>query len=130
MKDEDVVKIAGKRLAQLRENANLSQAELAKRMNVSSSTIGMWELGEREIKVSTLRKIAEYFDVKTDYLTGLTDDPTSRSDIESTVPPKAVKIIRSLSRAPELDDEDYDIIAKQVEDIIAYAIKKKQPPKP
>lgn len=64
----------GKRLAQLRNRAGYSQVQLAKKLNVSPSTIAMWELGEREIKSSTLIKLAEFFNVSILYLLGVEED--------------------------------------------------------
>ena len=46
----------------LRNQKHLSQAQLAKERGVSSSTIAMWESGEREPKnYETLEIIADFF---------------------------------------------------------------------
>lgn len=58
-------------LKKLREEKNLSQEELAKALNLSKSTIGMYELGRRMPKKdSVLKSIARYFSVSLDYLLG------------------------------------------------------------
>jgi transcriptional regulator with XRE-family HTH domain len=67
MVDDNVV---GKRIAYLRDKVGLSQVDLAKKLNVSPSTVAMWELGEREIKASTLIRIADFFNVSIDFLAG------------------------------------------------------------
>jgi repressor LexA len=62
-------------LKKLRAEKNLSQEELAEIINVSKSTIGMYEQGKRIPKAdSTLKQLAEYFNVSIDYLLGFDDD--------------------------------------------------------
>lgn len=58
----------GKKLRKLRENSKLFQKDISKDLNISTSTIGMYEQGRREPDNSTLKKIANYFGVSTDYL--------------------------------------------------------------
>ena len=57
-------------LKQLREREGLTQAELSKALNISPSTVGMWEKGYRSPDYEMLGRIADYFDVTTDYLLG------------------------------------------------------------
>ena len=47
----------------LREQNNLTQAELAKALNISRSTVGMYEQGNRRPDFETLEAIADYFNV-------------------------------------------------------------------
>lgn len=58
----------GRKLKSLRENKGLLQKELADKLKISASTIGMYEQNRREPDNETLKKIAEYFKVSTDYL--------------------------------------------------------------
>lgn len=63
----------GTRIAALRRGAGMSQADLARRLNVSTSTIGMYEQGRREPSADRLVALAGLFGVTTDYLlTGAT----------------------------------------------------------
>ena len=66
-------------LSQLRIQRQLSQKELAAEMNISSGTIGMWETHKRLPSLYMLVKIAQYFDVTTDYLLGISSDPKNDS---------------------------------------------------
>ena len=59
------------RLKELRNEKGLSQTELAKELKVSQRSISSWETGFRQPDFETLRLIAEYFDVSTDYLLGI-----------------------------------------------------------
>ena len=57
-------------IKQLRKNAKITQKIFADQMKVSKSTIAMWETNNREPDIETLKKIAEFFGVSVDYLTG------------------------------------------------------------
>lgn len=61
------------RLKLLRKEHELSQAELARQIGTSKSSINMYERGEREPGIETLEAIADYFNVDMDYLLGKTD---------------------------------------------------------
>lgn len=62
-------------LKKLRNEKGLSQEELASIINVSKSTIGMYEQGNRMPKAdATLKKLAEYFNVTIDYLMGFSEN--------------------------------------------------------
>lgn len=58
----------GARIAALRRDAGWSQAELARKLQVSASAVGMYEQGRREPAADTLVALSEIFDVSTDYL--------------------------------------------------------------
>ena len=49
----------GARIAALRREAGLSQAELATRLQVSASALGMYEQGRREPSMETLVRLAK-----------------------------------------------------------------------
>lgn len=68
----------GPRIAALRRDAGWSQAELAKRLKVSPSAIGMYEQGRREPSAGTLVALSQVFGVSTDYL--LTGRPMNPPD--------------------------------------------------
>ena len=54
----------------LRTQHKLTQQELATKLGVSRSAIGMYENGEREPDFETLEAIADFFNVDMDYLIG------------------------------------------------------------
>lgn len=58
----------GERIAALRRRAGLSQAELAQRLQISASAMGMYEQGRREPSVDTLVAMAQEFQVSMDFL--------------------------------------------------------------
>ena len=58
----------GARIAALRRDAGLSQAELAGRLQISASAMGMYEQGRREPSARMLVAMARILGVSTDYL--------------------------------------------------------------
>lgn len=61
------------RLYELRTDAGLSQAKLAKAIGVSNASVCSWERGRKEPMAFAIIALAEFFDVTTDYLLGLED---------------------------------------------------------
>lgn len=72
----------GNRIKALREELGLKQEELAKKMSVSPSSIGMYETNKREPNNELILKLAEFFNVSTDYLLGKSDirNPNTQED--------------------------------------------------
>ena len=58
----------GMRIASLRQSHSLSQAELAKRLHISASAVGMYEQGRREPALDVLVEMARIFGVSLDFL--------------------------------------------------------------
>lgn len=65
--------ILGKRLLILRHKLGLSQRNLAQKLGLNPSTYFRYEKSQREPSIDVLIKIAEFFNVTTDYLLGLSD---------------------------------------------------------
>lgn len=57
-------------LQELREDNDISRKELSTILNISVSTLGMYEQGRREPNIDMLIKIADYFNVPLDFLVG------------------------------------------------------------
>lgn len=62
-------------LRELRKAKSMKQSELAEKLGLSPSAIGMYEHGRRDPDNDTLVTISQIFDVTTDYLLGKTSDP-------------------------------------------------------
>ena len=58
----------GQRIAVLRRSAGWNQAELARRLQISASAVGMYEQGRREPSAELLVSIARVLGVSVDYL--------------------------------------------------------------
>lgn len=66
--------LLGKRIRILRENRNLTQKQLAEKLHIPNQNISNYERGFRQPDYETLQKIADFFDVSTDYLLGRSDN--------------------------------------------------------
>ena len=62
-------------LRALRVDRDLSQEDMAEFLNVHQTTYSDYELGQSNIPIETLGKLAEFFHTSVDYLLGLTDEP-------------------------------------------------------
>lgn len=58
----------------LREDRDLSQAEMANLLKVHQTTYSAYELETVNIPNAVLRQLALFFDTSTDYLLGLTEE--------------------------------------------------------
>lgn len=62
------------RLKELRIEKGMSQKEFADKLGYKQNTISQWENNKRFMDTETLRTIANFFEVSTDYLLGISDD--------------------------------------------------------
>jgi transcriptional regulator with XRE-family HTH domain len=94
--------ITGKRLEELREEHGWTKSLVAKKLGIRTmSTYANWEYGIRKPDGEMLSKIADLYDVTTDYLHGRTNTRKSSSE----------------SNSQELTEKDEKDIAKRMEDI-------------
>lgn len=61
------------RLKELRIEKGMNQKELADRLGYKQNTISQWENGKRFMDTETLRIVADFFEVSSDYLLGMSD---------------------------------------------------------
>lgn len=73
----------GEIILELRKERAISQKQVADDIGVSQSTIAKIEINRNEATASTIRKLADYFQVTTDYLLGLENDFGAKT-IQST----------------------------------------------
>lgn len=74
-------------LKQLREAKGVSQATVARELNISRQTYNNYELGKREADYETLLKLAEYFGTSVDCLISnrINDNISSDDKIKNPV---------------------------------------------
>ncbi|MCL2446931.1 MAG: helix-turn-helix domain-containing protein [Oscillospiraceae bacterium] len=65
-----------RRIRDLREDADLSQAAIAKYLSCGTGTYGQYERGIRGIPLDVLERLADYYNTSTDYLLERTDVAT------------------------------------------------------
>ena len=65
------------RLRDIREDHDLTQAELGKLLNKSQQGYNHIDAGRAELKIDDLVKICKFYNLSADYLIGLTDQKKS-----------------------------------------------------
>lgn len=101
------------KLKQLRNTTKLTQAEFAKKINVARTTYAMYEQGHRDPDYETLVRIADFFDVTTDYLLGRDE-----------------KIVESVFETPTymklgIPKSDYDNLTAYQHEVLDWSVSQK-----
>jgi transcriptional regulator with XRE-family HTH domain len=98
----------GQRIRDLRKQKRMSQTELAKSAGVSQTTVTAWETGKAEPSSSAVAKLADIFNVTTDYLLGRPNkQETKKDDVELSDD----DVIMTWRGKP-LSDEDRELIRR------------------
>lgn len=113
------------RLRELRNSRKLSQQELANYLQISKSSINMYERGEREPGLDTLEAIADFFNVDMDYLSGKTSE-IKLFDIKDDITIHEREVINAYREQPEsvqtaickMLDVDYEVSEAQAKKIV------------
>jgi transcriptional regulator with XRE-family HTH domain len=61
------------RIRDLREDKDLTQTEVSKKLNITQVAYSYYELGKRNIPLESLCKLADYYNVSIDYILYRTD---------------------------------------------------------
>jgi transcriptional regulator with XRE-family HTH domain len=88
--------IFGKQLKELRKVAGLTQKELAKLINATNANISKYETGRIEPNIETILFFADFFEVSTDYLLGMTDIRNYSDTRKSYLPGEVVEEMNEL----------------------------------
>ncbi|HAG07908.1 MAG: Helix-turn-helix domain protein [Clostridia bacterium 62_21] len=113
----------GERLAALRREKGISQAELARLLNLGQSTIAMYERDRRTPDPLTLRRLADFFGVSVDYLLGRTPERAGPPEGTARAQPAAAAEATPaytadplfgplLARLPHLTEEERQSLAE------------------
>ena len=76
----------GNKIAEARKRINISQAELAQRLFISSQAVGKWERGESMPDITTFNRLAEVLGVDFNYFSERTQNSNIESDSYRTTP--------------------------------------------
>ncbi|CBZ49414.1 DNA-binding transcriptional regulator, XRE-family HTH domain [Streptococcus henryi] len=95
------------RLKKLRKEAGLTQQQVAKKLRVGQNSYSNWEKGIRTPIFPTIEKLAELFNVSTDYLTGKTDikEKNENNSIETTANVLFRTTVKDLNLTPEQEEQ-------------------------
>lgn len=65
------------RIKNVREDRDLTQAQIGKLLNKSQQGYNHIEMGRAELKIDDLVQLCKYYNLSADYLIGLIDTPVS-----------------------------------------------------
>lgn len=110
----------GKRIKELRKKKGITQKELASYLGVSDRAVGYYESGQRTPPPDILQKIADFFNVSTDYLLGRTDIYNPADEITEAVSddPELLEFWNTLK-----EREDLKLLFKQTKKLSPREIK-------
>jgi transcriptional regulator with XRE-family HTH domain len=114
--------IFARRLKEVRELRQLSQGDLAAKIDKEAGLISHFETGRRAPSLLVLKRLADALQVTIDYLTGRSDDPAGAE-------PQAVgdSVVARINRSVKILDESQKETVAQMVDGLARS---KQVPKP
>lgn len=110
---------SAERIRILRERAGLSQNDLAVKLDLSRSSISMYETGERIPSTYVYQSMADLFNVDLDYIMGRSDKITvlpERLDYENRISKNTNRVLASMRR---LNDDGQGRVADYAEDLCA-----------
>lgn len=93
-----------KRLKALRLQRKLTHQDMADLLGITRQGYSKYENGQSQPDIDTINKLAEFFNVTTDYLLGRTDhpNPSEQDDIpEELKDPELGLFFKELAEAPE-----------------------------
>ncbi|MBQ9162708.1 MAG: helix-turn-helix transcriptional regulator [Clostridia bacterium] len=64
-----------RRIRDLREDRDLTQKEIAQKLNCSQQVYSNYELGQRDVPTDILIRLALFYNVSIDYILGISDEP-------------------------------------------------------
>ena len=70
---QEILEIFSKRFRQLLNDNKLDLQKLSDEIGIARSTMNDWKLGKKMPGADGVRKLADYFNITTDYLLGKTD---------------------------------------------------------
>jgi len=73
-------------LKKLREKQDLTRKDVAQYLDIHESTYGKYELGHREPSIEIIKKLAELFNISTDYLLGKTNKTDTEKEKKLIIP--------------------------------------------
>ena len=78
---EEKPSVLAQRLVELRKAHQLTQAELAEKLGMTTSAIAYYEAVARNPRLKTIQKLADFFEVSPDYLLSVGEGPKKRGPV-------------------------------------------------
>ena len=111
MRDEDFFQALGARIAELRQQAGLSQQQLADLLGLKQQTWATYESATRRLPSSLLLPLCEHLDITLEQLLGVREGKAKRGPV-----PKLQKQFQAIGSLPK---SKQDHIARVVDALLA-----------
>ena len=113
--DRQFIKDLGRRLAQLRQEAGLTQQAVAAHLGVAQQTLAHYEVGRLRLPVALVPRLATFFAVPTDVLLGVTEgSPSTRAGKRGPTP----KLQRQLERVSRLPKAQQHVVLAMLDGVL------------
>ncbi|MBD9844889.1 helix-turn-helix transcriptional regulator [Enterococcus faecalis] len=110
------------RIKQLRENKEITQKEISDALNINVSVYNKIELGIRPLREEELAKIADFFNISSDYLLGRTKNPSLPSEDSNDTGQNIISHFRL--NTSDMDVDDIEELEEELIDFQDFLIKK------
>lgn len=94
------------RLKLLREEKNMTQAEIAQIIGVTSQAYGLYENGKRDISTENLKVLSNFYNVTTDYILGNSNERNSNVQYDPNAKVYSVPIVGKIRAGEPILAED------------------------
>ena len=103
----------GERIIKLRKDKNMSQTTLAKKVGISYTQIGRYEIKDKQPPAEVLKKIADVLGTTIDYLVSGDTSEKAKATLEDA------KLLQQFKEVEKMDEEDKNVITKLIDAFIA-----------
>lgn len=112
--DRQFGKELGRRLAQLRQEAGLTQQAVADHLGIAQQTLAHYEVGRLRLPVVLVPKLANLFDVPTDVLLGVSTAAGKAAGKRGPTP----KLQRQLERVSRLPKAQQQVVLAMLDGVL------------
>jgi transcriptional regulator with XRE-family HTH domain len=106
----------GQRIQELRKKANLSQGDLASKIEISYPQMSRYEIKNVQPPADVLKRLADVFGVSIDYLVNGTLEQKAERSLEDN------ELLQQFKEVEQMNDDDRSTIKKLID---AFITKKK-----
>jgi len=103
---EKELKEFGRRLKKLRQQTDMSQADLGKTVKLHYTNLGKYERGQAKPSAEMLNRLADALNVSTDYLYNGKEENAAVANMEDK------ELLTMFERTEQLNDEDKFVVKK------------------
>ncbi len=115
----------GSKIKELRKQSGMTQYELAKKLGISASAVGMYEQGRREPDNDMILRLCSVFGISADHLLGKCDEDVSVKKEISEVFDEFTRMLSMqqglMFDGEPLGDEDRSMIVDAIKAVAALA---------